>query len=380
MQLRLSWCAATLLVATTMQAEDYVSVQVLQYNENDNRVSVTAPSIMLNKDFGTDYTLNASLVGDAVSGASPTYYDASSGASAYSRGKNVKTSDVEYGNVHFSEQRVAGSLLFTSRFSNRDELRVGANGSSEHDFNSGSGSVEYMHWLDSGKNSAITLGGSYQYNEITARCVDRVDCDTSSGASELKTATAVNLQLGVSHNINPESYMEVAAFYIADDGYLTDPYLNVVRNNNGITADIVGEKRPEERRAYGGIVKYVNAVTENTTLHLSYRYYWDDWDIDSHTVDSDLFYELGSDWTFKLGLRYYNQSAANFYSGSDSYFGDEGFASSDYRLSDFSALTYKSNVDYKITTDVSVNLSANYYDQTTGLKATYFMTGFRYNF
>jgi len=380
MQLRLSWCAATLLITTAAQAEDYVSVQVLQYNENNSRVSVTAPSIMINKDFGTDYTLNASLVGDAVSGASPTYYDASTGASAYARGENVNASDIEYGNVHFSEKRVAGGLLFTSRLANRDELRIGANGSSENDFNSGSGSLEYMHWFDDAKNSAITLGGSYQYNEITARCVDRIACDASSGASEIKEATAINLQIGISHNINPESYAEVALFYIADDGYLTDPYLNVVRNNNGITADIVGEKRPDKRRAYGGILKYVNAITDNTTLHLSYRYYWDDWSINSHTIDSDLYYELGSDWTFKLGLRYYNQSAANFYSGLDNYFSNELYASSDYRLSDFRALTYKSNVDYKITKAVSLNFSANYYDQTTGLKATYFMTGFRYNF
>jgi len=380
MQLRLSWCTATFLVATAMQAEDYVSVQVLQYNENDNRVSVTAPSIILNKDFGTDYTLNASLVGDAVSGASPTYYDASSGASAYARGDNINVSDVEYGNVHFSEQRVAGSLLFTSRFANRDELRVGANGSSEHDFNSGSGSLEYMHWFDGAKNSTLTLGSSYQYNEITARCVDKTDCDASSGASELKTASAINLQVGISHNINPQSYAEVALFYIADDGYLSDPYLNVVRNNDGTTADIVGEKRPEKRRAYGGVIKYVNAITGNTTLHLSYRYYWDDWGISSHTADSDLYYELGSNWIFKLGLRHYNQSAADFYNGTDSYFSDELYASSDYRLSDFSAWTYKSNVDYTVTKEFSLNLSANYYDQTTGLKATYFMTGFRYNF
>ncbi len=380
MQLRLSWCAATLLVATAMQAEDYVSVQVLQYNENDNRVSVTAPSIMINKDFGTDYTLNASFVADAVSGASPTYYDASSGASAYARNKNVNVSDIKYDNITFSEKRIAGGALFTSRFANRDELRVGANGSSEDDFDSGSGSLEYMHWLDSSKNSAITLGGSYQYNEITARCVDRVGCDASSGASEVKTSTAINVQLGVSHNINPQSYVDIAAFYIADDGYLTDSYLNVVRNNDGITADVVGEKRPDTRSAYGGILKYVNAITDRTTLHLSYRYYWDDWSIRSHTVDSDLYYELGSDWTFKLGLRNYRQSAADFYNSSDNFFSNELYASSDYRLSDFSAWTYKSNVDYKVTKEFSMNLSANYYDQTTGLKATYFMTGFRYNF
>ncbi|MEA3228960.1 MAG: DUF3570 domain-containing protein [Campylobacterota bacterium] len=69
MQLRLSLIASTLLVGLALEADDYVSIEYLQYNENENRTSVSAPSIILNKDFGTDYTLNASLVVDVVSGA-----------------------------------------------------------------------------------------------------------------------------------------------------------------------------------------------------------------------------------------------------------------------------------------------------------------------
>lgn len=393
MQLRLSLPAIALIVAANAHAEDYVTFQYLHYQENDNRVSVSAPSLMINKDFGTDFTLNASFVTDAVSGASPGYYaadtvssasattvDSASGASAYSRGKHISADRVKYGNIAFEEQRAAGSAMLTSRFANRDELTIGGDFSNEHDFESISSSAEYMHWLTPAKNQSLSLGASFQSNEIIARCVDEVNCDASSGASQEKQATAVNAQISFMQNINPTSYIKVALFYIADDGYLTDPYLNVVRNNNGVTADVVGEKRPEKRRGYGGTVRYANALTDNLTLQVGYRYYQDDWEVRSHTTDTDLYYDLSSAWRFNLGLRGYTQSAASFYDSRSTYFTDEKYATSDYRMSAFNAITYKVDIRYAFNKAFSVNLGGNYYDQTTGLKATSIMTGFRYNF
>lgn len=380
MQLKLSVAAATLLVSMASVADDYVTFQYLQYDESDNRTSVSASAITINKDFGTDYTLNVGLVADAVSGASQTYYDGASGASAFSRGTAVNSSDVEYGNIEYSEIRKAFSGLFTTRFDNRDELSLGANYSGEHDFYSTEGSAEYMHWLDASKNQSISLGLSYQYNAILAECDGTDACDGASGASERMEASVINTQLSFSQNINATSSVKVSLFSVMEDGYLTNPYYNVVRNNDGTTADVVGEKRPDSREIFGSAIKYANALNQNTTMHLSYRLYDDSWGINSHTVDSDFYYEYGASWIFNLGLRFYSQSEADFYNESDSFFTNEIYATSDERMSEFTSLTYKSNVDYTISDEWSANISVNYYNQSTGLSATYFMTGFRYNF
>ena len=384
MQLRISLAAATLLSSMAIQAEDYVSVQYLQYNESNNRTVVSAPSIMLNKDFGTDYTLNVNVVADAVSGASETFYDASSGASAYSRGIGVNASDVEYGNVEYDDTRVAGGATLITRFDNRDELTVGLNYSSESDFYSAEGSLEYMHWLTSSKNNSLSLGLSYQSNEVLVKCNPdsaTSSCDAGSGASEAMTNDAINVQASYFQNINSESYAKVSLFYIGDSGYLTNPYSNVVRNYvDGGTADVVGENRPDSRAAYGLSLKYANAITSNLSAHIGYRYYTDDWDIDSHTIDTDFYYEPSSDWLIKLGLRYYMQSEANFYSAEKDYFTNEEFASSDIRLGKFNAITYKTDIEYKISDDFSANFGVNYYDQSEGLDATYLMTGVTYRF
>ena len=378
MQLRLSLATVALLATASIQAEDFVSVQFLQYDESENRTSISAPSIMVNKDFGTDYTLNVSLVADAVSGASRNYYDSSSGASAYSRG-TTNSDDVKYDNVEYDDNRVAASVLLTSRFENRDELTVGISRSNESDFYSTEASAEYMHWLGSSKNQSLSFGLSYQANEVLNKYPNNdSNYDTSSGASEAYDATAINAQLSYFQNIDSKSYAKASLFFSNDDGYLTNPYLNVVKNDNGTSADVVMENRPDTKVAYGVALKYANALSDAFSLHLGYRFYSDDWGISSHTVDTDLFYELGTDWIFKLGLRAYIQTEADFYS--EDSFTNEEFASSDLRLSDFNSLTYKTSVDYKIDEDWSVNFGASLYEQSTDLSASYFVTGFTYKF
>ncbi len=391
MQLKISLVTATLLTSIALQAEDYVSLQYLQYNESDGRTTISAPSIMLNKDFGTDYTLNVNFVFDAVSGASETYYDAASGASAFSRGIGINATDATFGNVTYEDNRVAVGATLITRFDNRDELAIGINRSNESDFYSTEASLEYMHWLSSSKNNSLSLGVSYQANEVLVQCnPDSVtsSCDAGSGASQAMTNDSINAQMSYFQNIDSRSYTKVSLFYITDNGYLTNPYSNIVRNYNTTTntADIMNENRPDERTAYGMSLKYANAITDRFSAHLGYRYYSDDWDINSHTIDTDFYYEVGIDWLFKLGLRYYMQSEANFFSAQKDYFTNEIYASSDTRLGKFNAITYKANIDYQVTDDFNVNFGINYYDQSTnyeemqGIDATYLMTGVTYKF
>ena len=364
MQLRkLSLMACSLIMSMQSQAQDYVNFEVLQYNENDSRVSVTAPSIEINKDFGTDYTLNIDFVLDDVSGASPTYYDAASGASAYSVGTGA---DIKYGNLSFEEQRTAISANLTTRFANRDELVIGGSRSQEHDFYSNEASASYLHYLDDSHNQSIGFGGSFQMNEV----LDRPD--TLSGASQKETNDGFSLQLAFSQVIDEGSVVSLGGFYGSESGFLSSPYHNIVRDGN-----VTSEAKPDSRVNYGAKLAYQKAFSDSFFGQLNYKYYTDDWDIDSHTIDTKFYFEATDSFTVGFGLRYYTQSEANFYGDS---FTNEEFASSDERIMAFDALTYKLDFEYKFTEDLSYNLGANFYDQSTGLQATFFTTGIKYAF
>lgn len=364
---KISLYASLFLVGNSAFSEDYINVQVLHYNESDSRVSVLAPSVEINKELGTDYTLNVNVVADSVSGASPTYYDTTSGASAYSRGTQNDPTKIKKGNVTFEEQRTAVGANLTTRLSNRDEVQTGINMSAEHDFYSAEVSGSYLHYLDGSKNQSITVGGSYQNNQIL------VKTDASSGASEKMSNNVINLQAGFSQVLNSTSVANIGVFYSKESGYLSSPYHNIVRNGNTIEAEL----KPDAKTGYGIKFGYQKALSDTISSQFSYKYYSDDWDIKSHTLDSLFYYELNSKTTLGGGIRYYTQSKANFYAED---FTTQKFASSDKRVSSFNALTYKASVDYKISDKLSYNFGANLYDQSTGLQATYFTTGIRYKF
>lgn len=75
-------------------------------------------------------------------------------------------------------------------------------------------------------------------------------------------------------------------------------------------------------------------------LDLSYRYYWDGWDIRSNTIDFRYRRKLADSRFIQPRLRYYSQSAASFFAHSqpdDQVIPD--FASADFRMAKFDAYT-----------------------------------------
>jgi len=376
MQLEKTFKLSTVAIVALMnlallQAENYVSVEYLQYNENDNRVSVQAPSVSASMDFGTDFNLKADFVSDALSGATPTF-KSDSGSGASSRNNN---GNYVYANQDFSEVRNAWSLLLTTRFDNRDELYTGIGYSAESDFYSKTASFEYMHYTDSSHNRALIGGLGFTSNKIL-----NYGYDTGSGASQQESSSSLNLEVGVSQVLNKNSSVKVSLFNISDSGYLTNPHANVVRDFNQQTQRLVTESRPDKRVAYGTDIKYVNKITDTISYNGTYRFYRDDWKISSHTISSDLYYTLNKAFIFGGGLRYYTQSEASFYNGTKNFFTNEPYASSDERLSAFNALTYKANVEFKYNKKLSYNLGAALYKQSTGLSATMFTTGVKYKY
>ena len=379
MQLKLSIITCTLLSISSLVAEDYVNIQFVGYDEDSGRTTVYSPSVEVNKDFGADYTLNLSFTIDSLSGASPIYFDASSGASASSKGVTDQA-DVKYDDVAYEENRNAGGIVLTKRFASRDELTAGINISREHDYYANELSAQYLHYLDESKNQSISFGASYQKNEILIDCnLGNDECDSSSGASEVMNLDVISAELGYTQVIDKTSLIKASIFYIGEDGYLSNPYMRVVRDYNTNTT-ITQDSKPDSRTAYGTLIQYSKALNDKISTVSSYRLYSDDWDILSHTVSSDFYYEFTDKLTTGIGLRYYTQSEAEFYNGEKDYFADQKYASSDRRMSDFYSLNYKLSLDYKINDKISANSSVNYYNQPEYFDALYYSIGAKYKF
>ena len=75
-------------------------------------------------------------------------------------------------------------------------------------------------------------------------------------------------------------------------------------------------------------------------LDASYRYMTDDWEIDSHTLDLRYRWPIGDSSYVEPHLRFYTQTHADFYRTSlASDVAIPSYASADYRLGEFDAIT-----------------------------------------
>lgn len=134
--------------------------------------------------------------------------------------------------------------------------------------------------------------------------------------------------LSISQIVNQFSTFQMALNLTELSGFLSDPYkLRDVRPDNKTQLALTGSYR-----------HFLTGV--DAALHSNYRYYHDDFGISSHTLDLAWYQNISDGWQLVPTLRYYSQSAADFYTNIDDFQKPlTHYQSSDYRLSAYGALS-----------------------------------------
>ena len=119
-------------------------------------------------------------------------------------------------------------------------------------------------------------------------------------------------------------------------------------------------------------------VNEFLVIKSYYRYYFDDWGVNSNTFNIELPIKIGDKFTLYPNYRFYNQTAANYFAPFDELLSTSAFYTSDFDLSKFNANQFGLGLKY---TDIltkghiwkfrlkNITLNYNYYERSTGLKA-----------
>ena len=153
----------------------------------------------------------------------------------------------------------------------------------------------------------------------------------------------------VSQIINQTTVLQSALTLTEQDGYLSDPYK-------------LRDVRPGDKTQ----IAWANSlrkffVEADAALHVNYRYYHDDFGISSHTLDMAWHQNLGNRLQVVPAVRYYTQSAADFYTNIDDFLKPLDQAqSSDSRLSAFGAVSGSLSLVTRLS-DWTVNLSVERY-------------------
>jgi hypothetical protein len=255
-------------------AASSISLRYLDYADRQSgldRIHAHSPSIAVTAPVASDWAIEGTLTADDVSGASPRYHTAISGAS------------------HMHDERKAGDVAAT-RYFRRGTLTAGAAYSTEHDYVSRALSLNgTVSSEDNNTTWAFGLAGSR----------DSINPVNHVVADEHKRT--VSVLAGVTRVLTPNDIGQLTLTRTNGSGYYNDPYK-------------MFDNRPRSRRENTMLLRwnhYVDAT--GGTTRLGYRYFSDSYRIRAHTLSAEYVQPLADGWSLVPELRLYSQSAAYFY-------------------------------------------------------------------
>ena len=193
--------------------------------------------------------------------------------------------------------------------------------------------------------------------------------------NDSKPRTSYNLGLTFSQIVNKNFQMA----FLVDAGYqqgLLATKFNRVYFND-LTATVKSENLPDTRFKLPIGMRTSYFLGDNIILRGFYRYYFDNWDIKSHTISFEPTIKLSAFSSLSIPYRYYVQTSAEYFKPIFQHQLAEEFFTSDYDLSAFSS--HMIGLGYKITDSNkglfhskhfnSLELRYGYYTRNNGLNS-----------
>jgi hypothetical protein len=333
------------------RAESGIRYKYQDYQEMGGRVAVEVHSAGLEQDFGTATHLKIEGVIDAIAGATPNGQPAPAGSD-----------EVPLSQMH--DRRKAWNAVLSRQF-NLANIAVGVANSRESDYVSTGWSLNTLVDFNQ-KNTTVLVGIAGTEDDI------RVFYQTAR--AEKRTRDVI---VGVTQLLDPRTSFTLNLTWGRQRGYLSDPYKLVQKNTEIISGVFLpltfAENRPGERDKWIGFAALNRALPEaRAAIDVSYRYYRDTYETNSHTVEIAWFQNIGERLIVKPGARFYDQSAAGFYhyrldgtaitpvAGPPRLNGP--FYSSDYRLSEMQTFTYGLKLVWNATDALQFDAAFERYD------------------
>ena len=340
-----------LLMNPRLRASGDVSYKYEDYREDGGRIAVKTQSALFNQDLTPDLHLKLVGVIDAIAGATPNGQPAPAGSD-----------QVVLTQMH--ERRKAWEADFSRQFP-RVNVTAGFANSRESDYVSDGWSLNTVTDFNE-KNTRLLAG--------VAGTDDTVKVFFQSPWEKKRS---FNLITGVTQLLDPRTVVALDVSWARVTGYLSDPYKLVQKDLEvapGVTLPFTfGENRPTDRNQWTIYLALTRAFPElKAALEASYRYYHDTFATGANTIELSWLQHLGPRVILKPSLRYYDQTAANFYHyqldqttivPSATLPAPAGpFYSSDYRLSSLNATTYGVQLIWDVTGRLPLDVAFQQYD------------------
>jgi len=282
-RLPLALCA--LALATSSARADELGT-ALYVRTDDDDTTVVSPRARAQKSFGESTDLEATYAADVWTSAS---IDIRTSASV--REVTEQRDELDVGVTHALEDLT---------------LHAGYRLSLENDYDS----------------NGLSASGSYDFADNAANLTlsvnaihDRVG--RSGDPDFARALDTLNTRLSFTQVIDPEMFAQLVYEPAFIFGYQASPYRYVGFGGTGYgcvgAQECLPEQVPDSRIRHAIAVALRRALTDAFSLGLTYRFYFDDWGLSSHTALVEAGLTLGEDTLLALRYRFYVQGEVDFY-------------------------------------------------------------------
>lgn len=201
-----------------------------------------------------------------------------------------------------------------------------------------------------GNQLNLSFGTSYGWDDIEPV----QDDDTNAQPATKKT---MHYNVVATRVVTPTTMVRLGVELNLVDGLQHNPYRNVYAGGTHVP-----ENHPDQRQRRDVFLKVHQYLSQRSSLKFNYRFYDDDWGIDSHELGATLSQYVKHGVSANWQYRWYTQTRADFYR--DEYptvNGIDGYLSGDYRMAALRSHLFGVGLDIdmaalEVTTPVLRNL------------------------
>jgi hypothetical protein len=296
-------------------AED--RADALYHRYQGGGVTIHGPSVLVRKKIGEKFAASANYYMDFVTSAS---IDVKLSASEYKEERTQKSLGLEY-------------LRGKSTYS------MGVIGSDESDYTADTAYFSLSQDLF-GDLTTVTLGFRRGWNDVF-RNVKNADGSRTRDDTFADQVDTRAYSLGISQVLTRNLIMGLNYEAITDEGYLNSPYRSVRFVSPGDPSGFALEReiypRTHTSNAVSTRLKYY--LPYRAAVEGNYRFFSDSWGVVAHTLDLGYTHPAFQRWVFDGRVRYYRQTAADFYRDLFPRQNFSNFLARDKELSTFNSFT-----------------------------------------
>lgn len=197
--------------------------------------------------------------------------------------------------------------------------------------------------------------------------------DNDARNNDSKPRNSYNLGLSLSQVINKNFQVAFLADIGYQEGLLATKFNRVYFEDLSVRS----EKLPSTRFKIPIGVRGNYYLNDKIVLRTFYRYYYDNWNINSHTFSFEPSYKITAFSSLSIPYRFYQQSQAKYFEAKNQHLLTEEYYTSDYDLSKFTS--HMIGLDYHIVDSDrgifhikrihSLDLRYGYYTRDNGLSS-----------